>query len=704
QLPLIKYTVFVDPARVSGTFINIAEIDSGAIGGGIKQARYQLTILPDFGLDVLKTVDKPIHQVNSPFSFNLVYKNLGGDDFTTGEFIDILPYNGDADPGVTTGGINSNRDPESNYNGIYDISAVSRSNGETFFATIADPATIEEDPCHASNLPLGFDPSIPSGVCSLYYAREGTLPGGGAVGTNSSNWVQCTTLDPLVCGALDNTDITAIKFTAPTLLAAGGGQTVTIEFEPVGNLGGTPDLDSEGKVTAAITGDIYTNTFGGRVSEISLNVISNDVSVTLVSGSIGDTVWFDLDADGNGPTGAGDESDITEPPIVGAQVALLDASGDPVLIDPDTGAVVTAGYVNPVSGNPAIPYITTTDGSGQYQFDNLPAGTYSVEVTPPLGATPTIDADGIGTPNISTHDLTPVTDAAGQLIGVEDNVDQDFGYTPPLQVGSTVWLDINNDGTQATDGTEPGIAGITVQLFREGDDPLTATPVATAVTDGNGDYIMNTGSAGNYFIYIPVPPADATLSSSDIVSSSGDNGVDADDNGLQASAGDSVQSPVFNLNYGTEPIGPAENGLTGGAQDDALDNNGDMTIDFGFYPTGSIGDLVMIDIDGDGVLDPGDGDAGIGGVTVTLQYTDLDGQSVTLTTMTALDGSYLFDNLPGNVTYTVTVDTTTLPGTLGDDIRASYDADGGLDNTSQTTLDIVANQVVDDLDQDFGYV
>ena len=43
---------------------------------------------------------------------------------------------------------------------------------------------------------------------------------------------------------------------------------------------------------------MYTNSFGGRIPEISLNVISNDVTVTPVSGSIGDYVWFDLNQDG----------------------------------------------------------------------------------------------------------------------------------------------------------------------------------------------------------------------------------------------------------------------------------------------------------------------------------------------------------------------------------------------------------------------
>ncbi|MCK5920948.1 MAG: hypothetical protein KAG66_08400, partial [Methylococcales bacterium] len=51
-------------------------------------------------------------------------------------------------------------------------------------------------------------------------------------------------------------------------------------------------------------------------------------------------------------------------------------------------------------------------------------------------------------------------------------------------------------------------------------------------------------------------------------------------------------------------------------------------------------------------------------------------------------------------------DTSTLPGTLGDDIRQSYDPDGTLDSTSMLTLDLngAGTEVVDDLDQDFGYL
>ncbi len=692
QLPWVKYSVFVDPARVSGTFVNIAVINSGDIGGDPKQARYQLTILPEFGLDVLKTVDEPIYEVNSPFSFDLVYKNLGGEDYSGGEFIDILPHNDDST--ITTGGVLSSRDPGTRYSGIFEITSVTRSNGETFYATTAPPLSIEEDPCHASNLPLNFDPLVSGGVCQSYLEREGTLPGGGTLGTNAAGWVLCSTINPLSCGGFDNADITAIKFSAPELLAVEGGQTVTIELEPLGNVGGTPILDADGNVEdGAGSGDIYTNTFGGRIEEISLNVISNDVSVTVVSGSIGDTVWFDLDADGNGPAGVGDESDTSEPPIVGATVALLDSAGAPVYVDPATGGIVNSTYPG------AIPYTTTTDSNGMYSFDNLPSDDYQVQVTPPAGSVPVYDADGIATPNISSYSLQPEMDSAGQLIGVENNEEQDFGYAPPLQIGSTVWLDVNNDGQQGPVGTEPGIAGVTVQLFRAGDDPLTATPVDSTVTDADGNYLLNTADAGDYFVYIPVPPSTASLSSTAPNTDTADNRQDGDDNGIQAAGGDPVMSPIITLTPGGEPTDALETGPTGGMLDNGLvDQNGDMTVDFGFYPTGSIGDTIYFDLDGNG--SQSSSESGIAGVTVVLTYIDLDGVAITLNTVTALDGTYLFDDLPLGVDYTVTVDISTLPGTLGTDIVLTDDPDSMLNNTSMvrlTTTDPV------DLDQDFGY-
>jgi len=134
---------------------------------------------------------------------------------------------------------------------------------------------------------------------------------------------------------------------------------------------------------------------------------------------------------------------------------------------------------------------------------------------------------------------------------------------------------------------------------------------------------------------------------------------------------------------------PTNESGTGGAQDDADDANGDMTVDFGFFQPLDLGDTVWYDYDGNGVQDGGE--PGIQGVTVELF--DANGNSLG-TDVTDANGMYLFPDLaPG--TYTVVVDDSTIPGNF----QQTYDDDGlGSPNESTTTL-----TNADDLDQDFGY-
>jgi len=76
---------------------------------------------------------------------------------------------------------------------------------------------------------------------------------------------------------------------------------------------------------------------------------------------------------------------------------------------------------------------------------------------------------------------------------------------------------------------------------------------------------------------------------------------------------------------------------------------------------------------------------------------DSDGNEIATAT-TDVDGAYLFDELPLG-TYTVMIDTTTLPDLKQD--NPAYDPDGGDDNMATVTLD-EANP--DNSDQDFAYV
>ena len=80
----------------------------------------------------------------------------------------------------------------------------------------------------------------------------------------------------------------------------------------------------------------------------------------------------------------------------------------------------------------------------------------------------------------ASADITLASDTEPTDDGDTDNntnLSLDLGFIEPAQLvdlGDTVWFDTNNNGI--IDGGETGITGVTVELFRAGEDPTTATP------------------------------------------------------------------------------------------------------------------------------------------------------------------------------------------------------------------------------------
>ncbi|MFH1755804.1 MAG: SdrD B-like domain-containing protein, partial [Candidatus Latescibacterota bacterium] len=69
----------------------------------------------------------------------------------------------------------------------------------------------------------------------------------------------------------------------------------------------------------------------------------------------------------------------------------------------------------------------------------------------------------------------------------------------PASLGDFVWDDLNEDGIQ--DESEPGIAGVTVDLFECGQ----TTPIATTTTSANGYYLFSDLAPGDYFVkFMPI--------------------------------------------------------------------------------------------------------------------------------------------------------------------------------------------------------
>ncbi|WP_305799134.1 SdrD B-like domain-containing protein [Roseococcus sp. SDR] len=290
---------------------------------------------------------------------------------------------------------------------------------------------------------------------------------------------------------------------------------------------------------------------------------------------LGGTLFEDVNGDGlqGGPGEGG---------IAGRVVALLDASGNP------TGRT------------------TVTDANGNYLFDDLRPGTYSVQFTPNAG-TPFTKAN-IGLNNALDSDAnvtTGKTETVTLLSGGED-YSLDGGVYRPASIGDRVFEDMNGNGQQ--DPGELGLAGATVRLLNADGTPVAG--VLPITTDATGGYNFTQLAPGDYRVEITRPGYFPTLK---------DSGADGSDSDIAANG----RTDVVNL-----VSGEVEN-----------------TVDGGLYRTGSIGNFVWLDTNNDGDQDAGE----LGVANVTVRLLRADGTPTGLTTTTDAAGAYSFTNLaPGD--------------------------------------------------------
>ena len=168
------------------------------------------------------------------------------------------------------------------------------------------------------------------------------------------------------------------------------------------------------------------------------------------------------------------------------------------------------------------------------------------------------------------------------------------------------------------------------------------------MTDADGNYFVDGLQPGDYYVAIPTVDADFPISSTGFGEDPNDD-TDNDDNGIQDAPGAGVWSNVITLVGGTEPTGADESG-SGGDQDDADDDNGNMTVDFGFRPSvdinlvklvsdaePNVGDVITFSIE---VTNEGPNDAtgitvadavpsGFTGITAVSNGGTVDGSDVT---------------------------------------------------------------------------
>ncbi len=235
--------------------------------------------------------------------------------------------------------------------------------------------------------------------------------------------------------------------------------------------------------------------------------------------------------------------------------------------------------------------------------------------------------------------------------------------------------------------------GVTVQNSGGGALAVGDDVEAAMVSDGSGCIDIT-------FAYVTVLPAPAIAASSYTCATDGTGG-EVTLTGLAAFTFYTVTG--LGAADGTYPADPSGNvvvpGVVSGSYSITVTDQANgcpsnaVTVDVAC--DGQIGDLVWDDADSDGTNNGGT-ESGISGVTVNLTWYGPDGvlgggDDVVYTTMTDLNGNYLFTGLPLGE---YQVDVVGAPGTQ------TGDPDGTLDDSSVVTLG-VGTEI--NLDQDFGY-
>ncbi|MEM1326751.1 MAG: SdrD B-like domain-containing protein [Bacteroidota bacterium] len=664
--------------------------------------KYLFTDLPagDYFVDV-DEINLPIDVIQT----NIFTNNVDGDDAdNVADDGDLgnKDHSGDGyaitlDPGEE----NLTADFGYNYNSTDNV------NGNTGLAALGDRVWIDSDGD-------GVQDPNEVGVGGIEITLTGAGPDG--IFGNGDDVTQTTTTDDngyyiftdLVPGAYV-TEVTDDTDATHEILGADYEQTGDPDHFGVSEADNDDDnVENDNQVTNPIVlgpGDVYLNADYGYQPQANAPL-----------GSIGNTIWLDADADGNGPAdndlmggdgdnGVGAEDDNNEEPIAGVSVALIvDNNGNGVY---DVGDLIVATDV--------------TDENGNYLFEALPIADLDGDPVNYLVWVNDTDnvLDGLESTFDEDNQAADVPDATGlmddaALVGgmsaitlsaaMPDNRDQDFGFTPIGHdpddgfIGNYVWFDTDGNDSGQVDAEadmDSGIEGVLIELL-----DANGNVIRTTTTDENGFYLF------------------------------GGLDVDAD--------GEMYQVRIASSNF---MMGGVLEGLESSFEPDGdNDNEGDLVTlttampgnldqDFGFTgdddnTLGSVGNLVWNDKDADGVYEPNGRDGIPGtpddelpfeGVTLDL-YRDLNGDGIINpgepkigTQTTDTNGNYLFDNLPlGDYIVDVTDENDVLAGywqsISPNQSPTSSGGDDAMDNSKVDAFAVTINTAIpDNRNVDFGY-
>lgn len=336
-------------------------------------------------------------------------------------------------------------------------------------------------------------------------------------------------------------------------------------YQPTDENIGTDDKDSDADKNTGLTQALVVET-GQTLRNIDAGFWRY--------GSIGDFVWKDLNKNGI--------QELGEPGIQGIVLVIKDETGNKILSD-------------------------TSDVQGNYLFQNLKPGKYTVEATipseykvvPVSSISPALNSDFTQSGAVAT--TTQII-----LVSNNQNLNIDLGLQPSTStLRGLAWKDTNGNGLK--DDQELGIDSVIVHLLSSGGDI-----VSRDTTNSAGEYRFDNIDAGSYRL--------SFAKKQNMYFTYADQG-----------SNDNFDSDVID-----------QNGLTSTV---TIAAGQEITHVFaGYVDGGSIGDFVWTDTNKDGLQNTDE--VGLNGVKIYLLNESGNKLDSAITTMnSASSGYYKFSNL-----------------------------------------------------------
>ncbi len=233
--------------------------------------------------------------------------------------------------------------------------------------------------------------------------------------------------------------------------------------------------------------------------------------------NIGNFVWDDLDQDGT--------QDAGEPGLAGVSVQLWNAAKNQLINSTSTSASGAYTLVAPIPGNYRV-RVVLPSASDAFSPKDAAVNDQTDSDINPSG----VDLGFTDTFNIASNVISTTIYDAGII---KFKTPTPTRTPTPINIGNLVWHDLNGNGIQ--DAGEPGIAGMTVQLWNAAKNNL----IFSAVTNANGNYTVIAPVPGDYRVRV-VPFSGSSFSPKN---QGADDTKDSD-----------INASIFSADYGFSDI------------------------------------------------------------------------------------------------------------------------------------------------------